>query len=371
MEFGIMFFASAAQSDNSDCYRLVKEATQFADRRQFCCVWTPERHFHEFGGLFPNPSVLSAALAVLTERIQIRAGSLISPLHHPVRIAEDWAIVDNLSRGRAAISFGSGWNVNDFLFSPEHYQQRQKIMFEQIGIVQELWRGKTLKQINAVGKEVEISLFPKPVQAELPVWVTSSGNVETFERAGLIGANLLTHLLGQDIDTLAEKISVYRNARQSAHPNHGSGKVSLMLHTYIAPEMEKVRAEASLPFRQYVRDAISLEKKSASHGGAISGGHQIEHEEISESDLQELMDLSFERYFREAALMGTPSSCMEQVRRLQDAGVDEIACLIDFGIAPDKVLESLNYLDELRQACAFDQRSEDVQNSVEQFTGDF
>lgn len=366
-----MFFASAAQSDSVDCYRLVKEASQFADQHQFCCVWTPERHFHEFGGLFPNPSVLSAALAVLTEHIQIRAGSLISPLHDPVRIAEEWAIVDNLSRGRVAISFGSGWNVNDFLFFPDRYHQRQKIMFEQIGLVQELWRGKILKVMNAADQEVEINIFPKPVQAELPVWVTSSGNTETFDRAGRIGANLLTHLLGQDIGTLAEKISVYRNARQSAHQNDGSGKVSVMLHTYVGPTMEKVQAEASNPFRQYVRDAISLEKKSASHGGAISGGHRIEHEEISEVDLQELTDLSFERYFREAALMGTPDSCMKQVQRLQDAGVDEIACLIDFGIAPDKVVEGLRYLNDLRETCSLDANREDVQSSIEQFTGDF
>lgn len=366
-----MFFASAAQSDSTDCYKLVKEAAQFADQHQFCCVWTPERHFHEFGGLFPNPSVLSAALAVWTGHIQIRAGSLISPLHHPVRIAEEWAMVDNLSRGRVAISFGSGWNVNDFLFFPDRYHQRQKIMFEQIGVVQELWRGKILKQVNAAGKEVEINIFPKPIQAELPVWVTSSGNKETFDRAGRIGANLLTHLLGQDIGTLAEKISVYRNARRLVHPDGGSGKVSVMLHTYIGPTMEKVRAEASPPFRQYVYDAISLEKKSASYGGAISGGHQMEHEEISETDLQELMDLSFERYFREAALMGTPDSCMEQIQRLRDAGVDEIACLIDFGIAPDKVMQGLRYLDDLRKACSLDAGGQDVQSSIEQFTGDF
>src|ERR1044072_8239679 len=81
------------------------ERAMFAARHGFTAVWTPERHFQAFGGLYPNPSVLSAALAMITERVQIRAGSVALPLHHPVRVAEEWSVVDNLSNGRAAISF--------------------------------------------------------------------------------------------------------------------------------------------------------------------------------------------------------------------------------------------------------------------------
>src|SRR5262245_7215597 len=129
MDFGIMFFSSADQKDNDNKYKLLIDATKYADQHGFCSVWTPERHFHEFGGLFPNPTVTSAALAVITKQIHIRAGSLISPIHDPVRIAEEWSVVDNLSNGRIAISFGSGWNVNDFVFFPQRYEQRQLIMY--------------------------------------------------------------------------------------------------------------------------------------------------------------------------------------------------------------------------------------------------
>ena len=61
-------------------YRLLTEAARLADAAGFHSLWTPERHFGEFGGLYPNPAVTSAALATITERIQLRAGSLISPL---------------------------------------------------------------------------------------------------------------------------------------------------------------------------------------------------------------------------------------------------------------------------------------------------
>jgi len=69
MDFGIMFFSSAAQKANGNSYGLLTAAAKYADEHGFCCVWTPERHFHEFGGLFPNPSVTSAALAMSAKNL--------------------------------------------------------------------------------------------------------------------------------------------------------------------------------------------------------------------------------------------------------------------------------------------------------------
>ena len=249
MDFGIMFFASAAGRAGGGCYRLLLEAARFADAHGFISVWTPERHFHEFGGLFPNPSVTSAALATITERVELRAGSLISPLHHPVRIAEEWAVVDNLSGGRAAIAFGSGWNVADFVFHPDRYERRREIMFEQIDAVRRLWRGAPVVLKNTYGRDVEVVIQPPPVRSELPVWVTSSGNVETFVEAGRIGAHVLTHLIGQDIEALQTKIVSYRDALEASGFDRGAGRVSLMLHTFLGDDADAVK--------QQVRGAVS------------------------------------------------------------------------------------------------------------------
>ncbi len=74
----------------------------------FEAAWTPERHFHEFGGIFPNPSVTSAVLTAMTERVKIRTGSCVLPLHSPIRVAEEWSFVDVLSKGRVGASFAAG-----------------------------------------------------------------------------------------------------------------------------------------------------------------------------------------------------------------------------------------------------------------------
>lgn len=351
MQFGVMFFSSTDQREGADKYSLLKRAATFADAHGFCAVWTPERHFAEFGGLFPNPSVTSAALAMITSRIQLRAGSLISPLHNPIRIAEEWAVVDQLSGGRVGISFGSGWNVDDFVFYPERYAARHELMFEQIEAVRSLWRGEPMTQLNSYGKQVRVRLVPQPRQDSLPVWVTSSGNPETFRRAGAGGFNVLAHLLGQDAPTLAGKIELYRRARAEHGHDPDAGVVSLMLHTFLGPDLGSVREKVRAPFREYLRSAIRLERSAAAGGGVMSGGREMAADDISERNVEELLDIAFERYFRTAALMGTVEGCRRTVEGLERMGVNEIACLIDFGVDDDSVMESLTYVAELKRAC--------------------
>lgn len=367
MEFGIMFFSSAEGDVAGNKYRPLIEAARYADEHGFCCIWTPERHFHRFGGLFPNPSVTSAALAVITSNLQIRAGSLISPLHDPIRIAEEWSVVDNLSEGRVAISFGSGWNVDDFIFFPERYPVRQTTMFEQIETVKALWRGEAVKRRNSFGKEISMTILPKPIQAELPIWVTSSGNVETFVSAGAIGANILTHLIGQDIEMLAEKIRRYRLSLEDHGYEAQSGKVALMLHTFLGPDVGAVKEKVRIPFREYLRSAVVLERKAASGGGVISGGHKIESHDIPDQVMEDMLDVVFERYFHGLALMGNPAGCKRLIWRLKEIGVDEIACLIDFLDDTDAILESLHYLNELRAAFSSDHLADATDQSVSAF----
>lgn len=348
MKFGIMFFPGSEQSFAGDKFTLLVDAAKYADQQGFCCVWTPERHFHEFGGLFPNPSLTSAALAMITQRLQIRAGSLISPLHNSIRIAEEWAVVDNLSGGRVSISFGSGWNVDDFLFFPERYARRQQVMYEQIAMVKRLWKGETLVEKNSFGKEVFVKIYPRPLQPDLPVWITSSGNADTFIAAGAIGANLLTHLIGQDVNTLSEKIQQYRKSRHQNGFNPHEGIVTLMLHTFVGPDIETVLRKVREPFRKYLRSAVSLEQKAALGGGVISGGHRIDPHDLPGPVMEELLDITFEKYFQTASLMGTVPMCKSLIWNLKEIGVDEIACLIDFLDDYDSIMESLKYLNELR-----------------------
>jgi natural product biosynthesis luciferase-like monooxygenase protein len=357
IDFSLFYFASDEGESAANKYALLLEGARFADQHGFAAVWTPERHFGAFGGLYPNPAVTSAALASVTRSIALRAGSCVSPLHNPIRIAEEWAVVDNISGGRVGISFASGWQPNDFVLRPEQYADRHDAMFRSIETVRRLWRGETLRFPGPDHKEVEVRTLPRPVQAELPVWVTVAGNPETFRRAGAGGFRVLTHLLGQTVEQLAEKLAVYRRAwRENGHP--GNGYVTLMLHTFVGDDDDRVREVVRAPMIDYLASALDLTEQAAwsfpafkerasATGQTLS--QMFAAQSLTPDEKSAILSHAFERYFETSGLFGTVETCLAMVRRLKEIGIDELACLIDFGVGSSAALRHLEHLNRLRE----------------------
>ncbi|MEF9673281.1 LLM class flavin-dependent oxidoreductase [Pseudomonas sp. PCH446] len=152
----------------------------------------------------------------------------------------------------------------------------------------------------------------------------------------------MTHLLGQDIDELARKISTYRNARKAA--GHASpGHVTVMVHTYLDEDAELARSRARGPFREYLRTSTELWRLLFSSMG-------VEYPEVmTEEDIDSVLDMAVDRYFDRSGLFGSPESVSPTLRALASAGADEVACLVDFGIATDDALQGIAALGRLKQ----------------------
>ncbi|MCP2242615.1 LLM class flavin-dependent oxidoreductase [Lentzea aerocolonigenes] len=341
MDFSLFYFANNSRELDSNRYGLLLDGAKFADRNGFTAVWTPERHFHSFGGLYPNPSVTGAAVAAVTERIQIRAGSVVAPLHNPLRIAEEWSVVDNISGGRVGLSFASGWHAVDFALKPENYENRRQVLIDYTEQVRRLWRGEKIDVVDGTGKPQQVGVFPPPVQPELPVWITSAGGVETFRNAGRAGAGLLTHLLGQDLGELEAKIAEYRAASVEHHGKEGH--VVLMVHTFLGEDEDEVRELVRGPMSDYLRSSLGLLL-----GSQQGSARKIDPSTLREKDVDFLVQRAFERYYEDGALLGTVDKTRKIVDRAAGIGVDEIACLIDFGLPQQTVLSGLNHLNSLR-----------------------
>jgi natural product biosynthesis luciferase-like monooxygenase protein len=342
VQFSLLFFSDDGSKEADDKYRLLFEAAKYADEHGFVAVWTPERHFQDFGGLYPNPSLLGASLAMITRRVQLRAGSVALPLHNPIRVAEEWSVVDNLSKGRVAVSFASGWHPEDFVLSPNSYAERRETMFRGIETIQHLWSGKTVRFPGVDGNETEIKILPKPVQQKLPIWITSSGSRETWARAGAIGANILSGMKGDPEQDLAQKIQIYRESLAAHGHDPRAGCVTVMLHTYITNAEDEARNRVQKPLTSYLRTFISQGEKLQADNGDIDG------KRITGDDMDTLAAFAFERFFNSGSLIGTPEKCEQLIRRLVAVGVDEVACLIDFGLDVDTVMEGLKNLVTLK-----------------------
>ena len=345
MDFSLFYFANNTVEDH-DRYRLLIEGATFADEQGFSAVWTPERHFHSFGGLYPNPAVTGAAVAAVTKRVAVRAGSVVAPLHHPMRIAEEWSVVDNLSGGRAGIAIASGWHAADFALRPENYETRKSALMDQIDTIRRLWAREAVEMVDGAGETLELTMFPPPVQPELPMWLTSGGTPATFELAGRNGMGVLTHLLGQDVGTLAQRIAEYRAAyAESGRP--GRGHVALMLHTFVGTDREAVREVVREPFSRYLASSFDLLVKAAEAVGAQGEVLSREMKSMGPEDRAFLVAQAFDRYFETNGMFGTVEDCMALLKQLKDADIDEAACLVDFGVPTEPVIGAFAHLAEL------------------------
>lgn len=367
MQFSLFYFAaddaSAARDVAGGSYRLLLEGARFADRHGFCAVWTPERHFHQFGGLYPNPAITAAAIAAVTERIGVRAGSVVLPLHHPAEVAESWSMIDNLSNGRVGVSFASGWQPNDFVLRPQNFGRGKQELLADIELVRRLWRGDTVEFAGPDGTPVAVTTLPRPIQRELPVWITTAGTLASFAAAGSAGAHLLTHLVGQTVDELATKIVAYRAARAEAGHDPATGVVTLMVHTFVGENEHEVRATVREPLRNYLASSYELLREHAwsfptfrrKDGTPVERAADLADEDMATlagDDLEAVLDFAAARYYDTSGLFGTVEQAAAIVSRFHQAGVDEIACLIDFGVPDDNVLASLPHLVAVRERAA-------------------
>ena len=345
MDISVMFFgADEAGTSHVAKYDDILAIARAADELGFAAVWTPERHFQTVGQVFPSPPVLGAALAVATERIAVRAGSVVLPLHHPLRVVEDWAVVDNLSRGRIGVSVATGWHSADFVLAPDHYADRRKRALDDIPLLRRLWAGEAVEFPDGTGRTVAVQPQPRPVSPRFPLWMTTSGNPETWMAAGRLRTNVLGATIGQSREELAEKIDSYRESYRAAPEQLGTtarGIVTLMAHTYVGTDDAEALRRVSAPLRAYLRSYVAQTAANRDGDGRAAA--------LTDQQTDTLVDFALRRYLTWGSLLGSPETCRKSLLDLRDLGCDEVACFVDFGLDRADVLASLHRLAELRK----------------------
>ncbi|MFI6096339.1 MupA/Atu3671 family FMN-dependent luciferase-like monooxygenase [Lentzea sp. NPDC051213] len=345
MRLSLMFFAGALEPRAADQYRTVLELAEFADRAGFAGLWLPERHFSTFGSPFPNPVPLLAAVAARTQRLTLRTGSLVAPLHDPLRMAEDLAVLDNLCDGRLEAGFASGWSPADFAFYPDRYERRHAVLFELIDEVQALWRGGLHEALSGTNEVIRVRALPRPVQPELTVWIAASQSIETFRSAGRRGEGVVTHVLDGNLQKLEENIAAYRAEFAAAGRDPADGRVALMLHTYLGADRDEVVELVRAPYRDYLKSITPLAR-----GLATARKRGVDVDRMSARHVEEFTRLHFQRALDGRSLIGTVDDARATLKTVRELGVDEVACLVDFGLRGEQVRRQLPFLAELNES---------------------
>jgi alkanesulfonate monooxygenase SsuD/methylene tetrahydromethanopterin reductase-like flavin-dependent oxidoreductase (luciferase family) len=310
-------------------------------RTTFVAVWTPERHFQAFGGLYPNLPSSGPRSPPVTSRVGIRAGSVALPLHNPCASPRNGRVVDNLSNGRVAVSFASGWHPDDFVLYPSPYAERKEVMLRGIETIRRLWAGEHVTMEGPNGP-VEVRTLPRPVQKTLPVWVTTAGSGETWEKAGTIGANVLAALVGYEPEDLTAQIARYRARARAGRPRPGRRhRHARRAHVRRRRTTRGPRAHAGahdgLTCRRICGSSgrrAARDRRRGALGARCARGRGARVRAL-------LRDVHAARDGRQ-----------DRARRRSVAacGRDEMACLVDFGLATETVLEALPRLARDRAA---------------------
>src|SRR5919109_962005 len=221
MKFGIGPFSMRKYPENpvshSELYRQALEQVKLAEEVNFDSAWIAEHHFFE-DGFCPSPIVTASAMASVTKRIKIGTAALLLPLYNPVRVAEDAAVVDNISGGRFILGIGMGYNKKEFDGFGIPMNQRPSRMEEGIGIIIKSW---TEDKFSYEGKRYNyhnLSVTPKPVQKpHLPIYI---GAVEepAVRRVGRLGYPLLINPL-RTMPMIKDMINTYNDASREAGRN--------------------------------------------------------------------------------------------------------------------------------------------------------
>jgi acyl carrier protein len=131
----------------------------------------------------------------------------------------------------------------------------------------------------------------------------------------------------------------------------------LMLHTFIGESDDEVREIVREPMKDYLRSAMKLVLDFAwsfpafkRPGGADSNPADIDLKSLTEEESETILDFAFDRYYETSGLFGTTETCAKMIDRCKAAGVNEIACLLDFGVETEKVMRGLPLLKEVRDA---------------------
>ena len=189
MKFGLQFdFRNPPDSGRSNeyVYRSTLELIELAEALGFDDIWLSEHHFVD-DGFLPSPMTMAAAVAARTRRVAIGTIVLLTPLYHPIRLAEDCAVVDVLSNGRFRLGAALGYRREEFAGLGVDRSRRGALMEETIEIVRRCWREEEFTHNGAHFHFENVRCTPKPVQKPgIPIWIGASQG-RAIERAARIG----------------------------------------------------------------------------------------------------------------------------------------------------------------------------------------
>ncbi|HEV8439587.1 MAG TPA: LLM class flavin-dependent oxidoreductase [Methylomirabilota bacterium] len=328
MRFGLNFFPSfrAADMSAAEYFDDVLRLSERADQLGLSSIKAVEHYFHSYGGYTPNPIVLLSAVAARTRRVRLITGAVIPAFNHPIKLAGELSMLDNLCHGRLDVGFGRAFIPREFDAFGVRMEDSRARFEEGIDAVVRLWTEECVSQEGRFHTFRDIHLLPRPVQRpHPPVWVAAIQSRESFVWAARRGYNLMIVPYAGSIDRVAELVAAYREAWRAAGHPPGAEQIQSSLHCYIAETYQAAVDGYRRPMTRYLEVFAEAVESWKQCDSAQYVGYDKMVASIASTTPESLLE-------QQAALVGTPDTVVQQIHHHRRMfGEHEPSLQINFG----------------------------------------
>jgi len=329
MDFGYFtlsdnHYDNNARTSNQFVADITAEAL-YAEELGMHSAWIGEHHFNSLGVL-SCPDLVLAYLAARSKRIRLAPAVTVLPLHHPIRVAEQWATLDLLSGGRVDFAAGRGYDRREYLPFHVSFEDNQGIFEEGMELVRELWAAEG--RISHHGRHYsfeDVRITPKPVQQPIPMYVASFSK-PSIELAARLGCGLIVapFAAAMSYGGLKQVADLYHEscARYGQQPRR------LMCSYFIHFADNKVQEDAQRArqiryYRECVIPAFPGDPKSAPPSYRYFVDMVARLQNVRPEDLME-----------NSVLLGTPANIVATLKKVEAAGFSEVILYFNVGLKP-------------------------------------
>jgi len=312
MEFGLFFLMQRDEAwSEQRVYESGLEQMLAAEALGYSSVWIAEHHFNDYG-LCPAPPVLASYVAARTSRLRLGMGVSLLPLHHPVDLAEQLAVLDVVSGGRLDVGIGRGGTLQDYqTFKSDREDSRTRVE-EGVAMMQRCWSGEPFDFDGRFHRAEKLHVRPRPVQRPHPPVYIAANSEDSVRSAARLGLPTLSSFF-VPVEELKRRHQIYREESRKA----GRADTDIealerqswgMRVIHMAPDHDEALRATEPGFMGYQRRMAVL--RSEGTGGSIPGSF----------DRSILRLRPFSEYLESGmALIGTPAEVRKGLQEYVDA----------------------------------------------------
>jgi alkanesulfonate monooxygenase SsuD/methylene tetrahydromethanopterin reductase-like flavin-dependent oxidoreductase (luciferase family) len=342
MEFGMFHeFPCTTGVSHAAAFDQAFEQVDAAERWGLDVMWLAELHAAPTRSVLAAPLTIASAIATRTKRMKIGTAVQVLPLCHPLRLAEEAATVDQISKGRLIFGVGRSGFPRTYEAYGIPYAESQERFAETLDIIKRAWCQPSLSYEGKYYTFDNVPLTPKPYHPGGPEIRIAINSPDSFPAAGTQGYPVFVAVRLGTLSELAPNLRAYREAYRAAG-HAGPAKVFLRLPLYIAETRERARTEPEESIMHFYRWLGEQLEASASRAGARAIEGRAERG-------QRLQTISYDEALRDKVVVGTPDMVIDRLCELrEELGFEGILAEMNCGslVPHERVMASLRLLCE-------------------------